>query len=305
MSVRNVVNRFLRKGGYELSRLKPSERAEKHFDDPDEALQYEAGQALPWVVFSEAWFDCPLEEAVVFNGFGFSRKAWHPFTEALEEYAADDGMTYRESVLKRYYDAWQPRTASEALLGREKELLREEFAPACAEYLLPWLSLDAATVARLSRKGTDLENAEHGREGLALKTGGCKWFGPVSAEKGELEYRRLVRVYRSIRKRSFDRSRGYAGVVRIGHDGALRYLVIVGHHRAAAMKALGETTIPAKFLSIGCVDSARAHLLPMVRAGIWKESSIRDYFNHLFSGDSLAWARSREADLVSRPVAPG
>lgn len=240
---------------------------------------------------SEAIFDCPIARCVNMYGFPYGPGGWHPFVALLERFRDGEASTYEGSVLESYYARWQPQNAGEILMVNQAppDTLRE--LPAWAAYP-PWIRGSRNSIMAMKRRVLEKENRIGGVHGLPLEVGftGC---GPVADEKGHLEYRRLVDLYRSIDEIGYERGQGdITGVVlRRGPD--YRVVVKDGNHRLAALSVLGRRTAPIRLAQLVVVDANHVDVWPQVRDGVWDRESALRYFNHLFDLDSCAWAIGR------------
>lgn len=284
-STKQLIRKGVRVAGYDLRRL-PREDKEPPpmVDDPLEALYLSRGG-------KSVAFHCPLDRSVLFNGFSHAPGRWHPFSATLEEYRSGCCTSYEGSILERYYKLWQPRNAREALVGvPEAPAALADLPPYVVLY--PWMAETVEERVEHQRYFAELESQERGVEGMTLKQG-YKFQGPVHPRKGELEFARLVAIYESIAARGYDRREGDTLTLLIRRGDEIRFLDRRGHHRRAAMKALGYHTIPTRFKAVGRVDVADVGSWPQVRRGLWSAESARRYIGHLFDFDAKAWACER------------
>jgi len=113
-------------------------------------------------------------------------------------------------------------------------------------------------------------------------------------EKGKMEARRLKQVYESLKQRGYDRRYGRVQFLVLKRGRDYRFLnAASGHHRTAAMSALGHNAVPGVFWRPHVVDIDMARYWPQVQLGLWTEEEAVAYLNHLFDFDSKAWARRR------------
>ena len=168
--------------------------------------------------------------------FCFGRDAWHPFTALLREYKANKSISYEDSILKKFYDLYQPNNLGEAIFIDDNKLQLDLKQYSAQSLLLPW------TLRPRIYKGEKNLGPEHGYHNQ----------GPVSDIKGDLEFSRLIKVYSSIESRGFkidmyksfkDHIRGF--FLRKGNE--WRFVIISGHHRVAAMSELNYDQIPVTF----------------------------------------------------------
>ena len=232
---------------------------------------------------------CPLSECVEFNGLSLSPAGWHPFVRTAREYLQTGRFSYEGSCLERYYASWQPRNGREAVIKLAGPRMLEEY-PAYT-MSMPWSNRTAAECAAYMASVIQIENAAFG-EASVSSSDGYGLHGPVSSEKGALEYKRLISLVDSILQRGYDRSRGDMTVQVLQRGGSFRYVVIHGHHRAAALAALGYTHMPA--IPEVLVEREHSAHWPAVYMGGWTEAEALALLDHLFDFDSLAWAEERE-----------
>lgn len=261
-------------------------------------LQRQGGEA--------AAFRCPIDRCTHFVGFGFSARGWHPFVATLLEYRAGLAPSYDRSLLKDYYEMWQPRSAAEALAGFHMGGALTELPSYCF-YLTPWTAATPDTVAETLDYWTRVENAEHGEPDLDFREHGIGYFGPTHPIKGEMEFRRLTRIHDRLAATGYDRRYGdvRVRVLKRGHE--LRFIVDGGgYHRTAALAAAGESEVPATFVEPFVVAEEDVEYWPQVRRGVWARDDAVRYFHHLFDFDSREWARDRDLLLEQKhPSIPG
>lgn len=246
--------------------------------DPIEALYLSGGR--------KAVIDVPLADCLVLhpNAFRCVVGAANPFVEALRAYDQLKSETAARSCLAEFLDSWQPRSASEVLgvePARAHADLREG-APLA--YVLPWEEPDMRR-AMLERKRFVAEKLT--RAGIAPDpVSGWKCWGPCNDAVKYSEVARLVNVFESIRKHGFHRSArpdGDIGAVVLRANGANRYLVSPGHHRAAALAALGHVVAPVRVRS-PIVRREDVDRWPAVRHGLYLKETALQVFDRIHAG---------------------
>lgn len=285
-SIKNLGKRLFKAGfgifGLEIRRV-PTCPLPPIFKDPIEAL-YCIKQG------EEAAVQCDLSFCVIFNGMSYSPDGWHPFVETVREYLRTGQKGYTGSVLEKYYYAWQPQNALEALIGAPSgPKLFLDFPP----HFIPAPWLKGSPDERLSgiSRIAEHESVTHGNVKLTIADGyGLQ--GPVSKRKGELEYNRLIKTLESIQYRGYDRTCGDLAIQILKRKNEFRYRVTHGHHRAAAMTALGYRGVVCAPRML--VDYDEADNWPQVLNGIWSKSQAQEYFNHHFEFNSLEWAKNKK-----------
>lgn len=294
------MNKLLSKGvtftlgmlGYELRRKNYNNNKKRDisppvvFDDLSEALHYVRGGA-------PASFYCHLDHFIHRTGLSYSKRGWHPYIETLRQYERDSSLEYENSILKKYYEKWKPTTAAQALIGFENVPKQLQSLPPHMIYLAPWNSLSIEQMDHLVRKWHKEDNIEHGKAPLSIEEHGFSDFGPVSDEKGKLEFMRLINVYNSVKKNGYDRKYGDINVLVLKRDLEYRYINKGdGYHRTIAMCTLGHEKVIVKFFKPWIISLDDIDYWPQERKNIWSRDEAAGYFNYLFDFDSRRWAQN-------------
>ncbi|MCG3169175.1 MAG: hypothetical protein CALGDGBN_00688 [Pseudomonadales bacterium] len=279
MSAIELINSGLNHFGLEVRRV-PGRPLAPMYRDPLSAIRSVRMQ-------QPAAIEAALDSCVIFNGLSLSRTGWHPYVAAGREFIAGTSQSYRGSILERYHLAWQPIDGLSALIGASKgPSSLAEFPP----YVMhaPWFNVlpeqRLKGIAKIARR----ENAAFGGQEMTIVEGhGLQ--GPVSSRKGEVEYGRLISVLRSLQHRGYDRTHGDIAVQILKRGEAYRFRLAHGHHRAAALAALGYAVAPCTPRML--IDRDDVDNWPQVSNGTWSIKQALAYFDHHFDFDSLAWAR--------------
>ncbi|MDQ2076182.1 hypothetical protein [Marinimicrobium sp. ABcell2] len=234
---------------------------------------------------------CPLSELRTFNGFTFSNDGWHPFVATTDEYLNAGHRGYTGSILEQFYQKWQPKDALEALIGASHgpKVLRE--FPAYTSHL-PWLEIRPEEREAVMAKNIRDENRCAGNIKLDASSG-YGLHGPVSPEKAEIEYRRIVRIAESISKHGFDRAKAGEDVTvtAVERGGEYRFCISHGQHRVAVLAALGHEEVPVSLIRV--VSLNEVNHWPQVYRGVWSKAEAEAYIDHLFEFDAHQWAAAR------------
>jgi hypothetical protein len=166
----------------------------------------------------------------------------NPFVQTIIDYNEKRTFDYRTSAIQGYYERFQPKNASELLRINNKTLKN---IPVYG-YFFPWEKYNAKEVLEIRKMIASKENKESGSK-LDLSAGHTD-FGPVTWEKGVIEFNRLTNVFNSIKKN------GYKEKLYLGDGGIKGYFLVAdkdwcfvvksGKHRAYALSALGYKEIP-------------------------------------------------------------
>lgn len=279
-----LIKSSLRALSLEVRRIDPHEAAPPVYQCVNETqTKINSGQPAAYL--------CPIGQLCIFNGCSLSAKAWHPFVAASKEYLDGHQKTYAGSTLERYYRRWQPSNALEALIAPIDEPSALSGLPAYTLHQ-PWHSSHPTERLAMMEQTIRDENRWMGQSRLDASYGyGLQ--GPISPEKANVEYARIAKVAESIRRYGFDRTRAEEDitVTAVERDGQYRFCIVHGHHRAAALAALGHKQVPVRFTRV--VHLSEAQHWPQVYRGHWSLAQAQAYVNHLFEFDSYVWARER------------
>lgn len=239
-------------------------------------------------------FLCDLEWCTTRHGFRFGPTDWDPCVAALIEYVAQDSESYETSFLKKYYSAFQPKNASHIILD-------DSLSPSVLSQFSPWAFVppwenQSPTESEASLRGHIYkDNKRAGRTNIELEEG-HHYFGPVSTEKGRLEFNRLTSVYESIAQIGYKRQGnwdGDIGGVLLRRGDEYRVLVDHGGHRLAAVAALGYESIPVRIVRPTIIEARDVDHWPQVESGVYTREEALTYFHYLFDFNSLDWAKKR------------
>src|SRR5690606_28510436 len=110
---------------------------------------------------------------------------------------------------------------------------------------------------------------------------GASEYGPVSVEKGSLEFDTLRLLLEKVRKNGYRRHDGPDGDIfalpLIDRSNRVRFLIRGGKHRMAVVAALGYETVPLRLL----LNKAPPRLQevqhwPRVRSGVYSAAQAED-----------------------------
>ena len=268
---------------------KPSSPPEA-LDHPIESLYTEERLSIPRLGPA---FLCNLNQCTTREGFGYGGNGWHPFVAALVEYRKKT-IAFEGSVLEKYYDAFCPKTASDRILDQHLTLSKLSALDPWA-FVAPW---ETGTSVEQEKRVAKIVTRENKREGYPdLKSNdGVPGYGPVSNEKGVLEYRRLLNVLSSIRRSGYIRKSGWDGDIGgflLRRNNEYRFLVDYGFHRLAAVAALGKHSVPVRIIRPVVIEARDVNHWPQVKRGLYTPRDALRYFHYLFDFDSVAWARAQ------------
>lgn len=242
---------------------------------PDRYLKLVRSSRIQRSKLAEWPVQVPLDMCVGYTGFPFDPKHWHYLSTVLREFDANPDLQPEGSYLERFHQRFQPSDSAHLLdaLG-----VRVAYRPALG--MLPWGGF---------RRGTE-------KEGLSGKVWShSRWYGPTPPEIIRDEFERMVAAYRSIKRDGYlPWERGFLGGTFLRRaDGALRFIVLQGNHRAAVLAHLGHTSVLVRCLP-GChcvIDESDASQWWSVRSGQCGVADARAYLQAYFLSTGREQAR--------------
>lgn len=206
----------------------------------------------------------------------------NPFVKTLIDYANGELFNYKGSAMETYYKEYQPQNAAEVLRLPNNFILKNTDA---LGFILPW-DINDSLQAKLIRKRVAIkENKVNGKD-MDLSFGYTE-FGPITFEKGIVEFERIINVYNSIKRNGFIEDilhqdggiRGY--FLSDGEDYC--FIVTSGKHRSYALSALGYKKIPIMIdLIFKCIYySSGKYYWPNVQNSVFTENDVDDLFQKL------------------------
>lgn len=232
-------------------------------------------------------FDVPLERCrgLGLMAFSCSKDSAHPYIRTLQDYLSGNVTVYSDSALKTYYMNFQPKIGSE-LLGLSPTG-NKLFLKPVLWFSEPWIASPSRREEKSKIRIMRNESSEHG---LSERSGG-EWnhFGPVSDDRGELEFRRLISVLVSIKAAGYVRANGSDGDVCgeiLVRDNDYRIKIIRGQHRICALAASGYAKAPVRIVANkwGVLRREDAKYWPAVRSGAFSLAQAREVFDRIFEG---------------------
>lgn len=210
-------------------------------------------------------------------------KSKNPFVITIEEYNDSKAKEYNTSAIKSYYKYYAPQNAAEVLKLNTNEVLQQISAYG---YILPWDNRSVADMIKIRERDARGENRKEGKE-LGLSAGHTD-FGPVDDEKGEIEFKRLVKVFANLQKQGYIEKPylndgAIKGYFLIGENEDWCFIVKSGKHRAYALSALGYTSIPVMVdTSLGVLKRiSELRFYPQVKQGVFSEKEAALLFNRI------------------------
>ena len=280
--IKRIVKSLFRYFGLEVTGIESKPKPPPVYGDLEKVLGLHR-------IGVQASYECPLDQCLILNGFSFSGTGWHPFVEAYRDMFAGSGkIQFQGSFLEKYYKTWTPGSAGDAVAGFEgAPTTLASIAPFTLH--APWMEACPQDRQALMERIILDENRVAGCPELDARDG-YGLHGPVSEKKGEIEFRRLINIYNSIKANGYVRTQGDGDVTAIGveYNGDFRFCVMHGQHRVAAAAALGLKTVPVNITKV--VHYTEIGHWSQVYRGFWSEMQAKQFIEHLFSFDSKSWA---------------
>lgn len=188
--------------------------------------------------------------------YSYSGSGWHYLSALIKEYKKNPHLTYSQSILKTYYENFQPASLQEALFenaARKKHPISKGWPP------LPWL--------KSPRKIT--KNYQH--------------FGPNSDEFGEREFTRTLTLYHKLAQEGYQPDKYFNGYIKgyfLRYKNDYRFIVVSGQHRMAALGVLGYKRVRVRLKPHfpKCVDLKQAKRWVHVRNGRYSSGLAVEIF---------------------------
>lgn len=199
---------------------------------------------------------------------------YHPFVEVLKQYEENPNLQYKDSVLKEYYDNFQPKNLEEGLFGQRGK------APKLRKGWIgyPWDWEKEQRVIFMDKlKDT--------------RPGGIHFFGPNTIEFGQGEFDRLIKLYTMFKRQGYHPelfSDGYISGYCLIKENDYRFIVTEGQHRIAVLAALGYKNIRCRLTHRPeypqIVDIKDAKKWPQVENRAYSRNYATKIFNRFFEG---------------------
>lgn len=258
----------------------PVDRSHFEWEHPLEALHAANGRdVLLRVPLSTVRFQS-------LHGFIAQRGSRSPFVKTIADYLDGRHTTYAGSALETFYATCQPTTAAEfmQLPPGAHEWLRNQ--PAIAA-ITPWFDKTPEQQRGAVIYWEKQDSREHGDQ-LGIEDG-FKHFGPVGAQKGELEFTRLIRVADSIARHGFRIDpKGEDNIwvaMLLDGDNYRFFQEGGGNHRIAALAALRHKEVVVQIRARYIIRRGEAKWWPMVRKGWLTELEALTVFDRIFRGN--------------------
>jgi hypothetical protein len=278
-----ILARIARQAGFDLLRRKPLDLRGR-ISNPLDAV-YLCG-LLNCVI------DVPIEHCRSSLAYAYGA-CEHPFAATLKEFLEGKISSYRGSLLESQHRTYQPQTIAECLALEAPDSQPWRNLPLQAR-VMPWEKVSPTEKMVQVELQIAKDNVQRGAK-LDVSAG-LGIVGPVTQQKGQLEYEALVKLIRSVEQHGYRRHDGVDGdifaVMLISNSGETRFLIRQGTHRINALDALSYKTIPIRIVPARSVRVAEAGSWPHVRDGMYRVDEAVKLFSRLFEGQPFLGGRT-------------
>lgn len=211
-----------------------------------------------------------------------------PFTIALNKYNETQCQTSIKDTLQDFYQVFSPKSFSDVFdLNSHCDLTHKTRQLDSYSAVLPWSCWSPARRKAQWKKTVEGENKLFGGGGLEH---GIQFWGPVSEMKVDIEVRRLIHIFNSIKEKGYIRSDDSDGDIigsfLVNETGEVRIHVLRGQHRISALAALGYTDIPVRIRTMGggarLVRRCDVDFFPNVKNGLYSKRLALKVFDDIF-----------------------
>jgi hypothetical protein len=239
------------------------------------------------------------------SSFPCRRDSLSPFIRTIMAYEEGKCSTYQGSALEAFYQAFQPNSAAE-VLGLEDLACPVLHSTPPAGTPILWRPGHPEQNVQKRVYLLTKENQLHGRQ--LKRPMGDKFFGPVSKQKGELEFKRLINVYEQIKRGGFKVFEERQDNIEVSfmlssHDEDWQCRICAGQHRIAALSALGYDSAIVQIREEeslgGVIHHKDARFWPTVRHGYLTQEEATIVFDRMFQGKHQPQLRFSDGRAVA------
>ncbi|SHF47903.1 hypothetical protein SAMN02745148_02756 [Modicisalibacter ilicicola DSM 19980] len=231
--------------------------------------------------------DVPLSACRGMGMLAFScdENSPHPFIRTIREYLDGKTTSYHGSSLQRYYECFQPSTTAD-YLGITEKNRHESFGYSPLQAIEPWGGVISKQEELRKIRVMREEGAANG-----IESNKSEWsfIGPISYERGEMEFKRLTAIADSIMTHGYIRSGQKDGDITgkllfRGNDYAV--LIGAGQHRISALAAGGYSRAPivVRPSRFSVARREQAPGWPGVMSGQFSIDQAQSIFDRVFDG---------------------
>lgn len=220
-----------------------------------------------------------IEKCLDKYGFSYHDSGFHPFTAVTKELAANSDLSYNESVLKRYYELFQPKDLLTMLDLKHNKKYKDGWIG------YPWLWNEKKRVKKAPTQGE-------------TRPGGNHFFGPNTDNFGNDELNRLKHNLENVKEIGYLPelfADGFISGYLLKNKHDYRFIVTEGQHRMAVLAALGYSKIRVRYNPAEeyptVVELKHVKKWPQVRNNAYTKKEAELLFEHFFSLDGTERTR--------------
>lgn len=277
--IKSRINKTLSLAGYEKKfKMQPVDLCNLGLG-PLEALQ--RANDFPFLI------EIPLDRCRGLGMLAFpcSHDSRHPFIATIKAYFSSNTSSYLDSPLKRYYDLFQPKTIAD-YLGLCRSSVEGIFLRSPLQAIEPWGGIISP---KEETRKLNVMREESEQHGTTLKQKEWSFIGPITKERGEMEFLRLTSIGSSIAKNGYIRSNEKDGDI-VGkillRENDYAVLIGAGQHRIAALAAEGYAKAPIVIRpsSVSVVNRNTVRSWPSVVNGQFSVQQALAVFDRVLDG---------------------
>lgn len=218
------------------------------------------------------------------HGYKVGKNSRAPFISTIGEYKNGEITSYENSALESFYLRFQPKSALEYLYIESSSSSAFNNLPPSGAFL-PWQDINPIEQIKQRKLQIESDNREH--KAIIGLDEGDPFYGPVSTEKANLEYNRLINVFDSILENGFKvdtKGKNNINAIVLEHNNNYRYFITSGQHRVAALAVLGYDKIVLQIYKGLIVRRSEVEFWPGVTNGYFNILEALAVFDRIFLG---------------------
>lgn len=225
-----------------------------------------------------------VERCTSFLGLAFSTEGWNPLVTTLRQFEANPDLSYDGSALARVHQRFLPQTLTDLFFPGSKA---------------PYDPLDRLGVNRRYYRYIWKISSAMAANASFQKFSPNYSFGPIAPSRGQAEFERLIKTYRSVRDYGYQpKTYSYVTGYFIGDDTNHRFVVGSGNHRVASLAVLGAERLEVELHSHpASIHRDQLPLWTRAKGGAFSTSTAEALFNHFLHGDGNAIADQLQLHL--------
>lgn len=221
-------------------------------------------------------------------GFGCTHNSVNPFVQSLLQLNKGKISGYQQSALQEYYNSFQPENVAE-VFGIDGTL-SDSLALPPNTYVYPWKGYPKMKLLnhRIHR---------YKKNSVSDSQLNDQHFGPQSEQNLAQHFNRLTFLMDRFSGKPYD-SRDFLHDEIIAelfvHDERCVYRIRNGHHRVAALSALGHDKVEVRIDKVHVYRRENSRSWIGIREGKFSEREATTIFDQIFIGEIHSYAKERK-----------